>query len=139
MRVVPGFFRFCTLSMGLTLMTLFAAGANGQSQDVDKVPAWYTGTKPWLEIGRAGREDLLRKRAAYEAIIAKAKTPANGTDASGAAAGKKLIASTVAKYGLDPWFLTPDYFGPRMVIWLPETAWARFTSVQRASIENSRG
>jgi hypothetical protein len=107
--------------------------------DIDETPSWYRGSKPWKTVSRSEREKLLRLRAAYGAQEATARQPATGSsaegDASAAAAGKRLINRIIAQYGLDPAYRTPDTFGSRMVIWLPEAAWNGLSANQKRSIE----
>lgn len=104
-------------------------------ESIDQTPAWYQGSKPWSSIGREGREQLLRMRAHYEANEASAHETSGTAPDAAAKAGRRLIDRTVTKYALDDYFRTPDTFGSRMVLWLPERAWDAFSAVQKQSIE----
>lgn len=78
---------------------------------------------------------MLRMHAAYEAQQAAASQPGSGTDEQIAAEGRRLIDKIVQQHGLDRVYRNPDTFGPRMVIWLPNVAWRKLSSVQKKSIE----
>jgi hypothetical protein len=41
----------------------------------------------------------------------------------------------VRQYGLDAVYKEPDVFGPRMVIWLPRSAWSKLTAAQQKAVE----
>jgi hypothetical protein len=109
------------------------AHENPQVSDVP--PSWYQGAKLWSEIGLEGREQLIRMRAAYEAQQATAQQAGSGSDDKAVAAGRALIDRIVQRYRLADVYKEPDTFGPRMVIWLPEVAWARLSSAEKESIE----
>lgn len=105
------------------------------AQDVDKVPSWYKGSKPWKAISVEGRKEMLRLHAGFEATRAKAETPA-ATKASEASQkqGEALIRSTISKFHLDKFYLAPSRFGGQMVLWLPEKAWEAFSSDQKKAV-----
>jgi hypothetical protein len=101
----------------------------------DTAPYWYNGAKPWSAIGVEGRETMMRMRAKFEADQAAANQPGSRSSDKAAAKGRRLIDKIVRSYGLDDVYREPDTFGPRMVIWLPQAAWAKLSQGEKKSIE----
>jgi hypothetical protein len=74
-------------------------------------------------------------RRGFEAYQSKANEPADTVPAGDLAEeGRKLIEQICKEYKLDPYYQSPQMFGPRMVIWLPGNAWDRLTPAQQSSI-----
>jgi hypothetical protein len=120
----------------LALLCFLPTAAFAQNEDISRAPAWYRGTKPWTSISPEGRREILRMRRGYEATRRQANEPSTAAPAAGAAAGKALLNRIVTQYGLHDFYRQPDMFGPRMVIWLPKSAWVKLTSAQRRSLES---
>lgn len=111
--------------------TIFAA------DDIDKTPSWYNGKKPWSSISRTGREEILSIRREFEANKSKANEPSNQqVSVSSVNKGEQLIDKTLKQYGIHSFYKSPSMFGSRMVIWLPEKAWNKYSSEQKTSIES---
>ena len=125
-----------------TVILVIAVGCtdNGSTtsqnrQDPVTAPPWYQGSKPWSEISEEGRDEILKMRSGYEAYQERAEEPAHGdTDPDIAQAGQVLIGNICDEYGLDSHYKTPHMFGPRMVIWLPEAAWANLSDSEKRSV-----
>ena len=108
-----------------------------REEGLDRVtsPPWYQGSKPWSEISEEGRDEILKMRSGYKAYQERAEEPAHGdTDPDIAQAGQVLIGSICDEYGVDSHYKTPHMFGPRMVIWLPEAAWANLSDSEKQSV-----
>lgn len=100
---------------------------------IDNVPSWYAGMKPWSSFGRERPEDIL-------SLLLKKTEPSEADDREEhnpdlVARGEQLVSKTLEQYRIDPIYNTPVVFGSRMVIWLPEDAWKRYSPEQKASIE----
>ena len=107
------------------------------ADDIDKTPSWYNGKKPWSSISKEGREDILSIRRKFEANRAKANEPSKQqVPASSVNKGEELIGKTLKQYGIHSFYRTPGMFGSRMVIWLPEKAWNKYSPEQKSSIES---
>lgn len=105
---------------------------------LDEVPDWYAGTLgPWKQLSEETRRNLWNARGSYEGVMNEALKPAEPQRAApeAAARGERILHRVVADYGLDPYFREADTFGPRMVIWLPETAWARMSDPDKRALE----
>lgn len=126
----------------ITLLVLFAvvlimSSAVLAADNIDKTPSWYNGQKPWSSISRSGREEIIAIRRKIEENKAKANAPSTQQVlASSANKGDQLIENTLKQYGIHAFYRTPSMFGSRMVIWLPEEAWNKYSPEQKASIES---
>jgi hypothetical protein len=109
----------------------------GSTIFLDEVPPWYTGSRPWDQLPESGKRELWANRLAYEGVIAEATQPATSQNVSAvsAAAGEAVLNRVVSEYNLDPFYRSADFFGPRMVIWLPEEAWAQLPDADKAALE----
>lgn len=126
-------FRAAILSLFISISALASAVA---SDDIDKVPSWYNGQKPWNSINREGREEILNIRRKYEADTRKAQQPSIKSEPGNLVInGEKLIKSIHEKYKIHSFYSEPGRFGSRMVIWLPEEAWAKLSNEEKISIE----
>jgi hypothetical protein len=114
----------------------FGTALRAQGDSLAITPTWYHGSRPWQEISREGRLDLLQKRRGYEAYQAKANERSSLPNASQARAGQALLNRIAAKYHLPSWYRTPDTFGSKMVIWIPEVEWASLTKGQRETLKS---
>ena len=126
----------------ITLLVSFAVAIIISStvlaaDDIDKTPSWYNGQKPWSSISRSGREEILSIRRKFEANKAKANEPSTQqVSASSVNKGEQLIDKTLKQYGIHSFYRTPSMSGSRMVIWLPEKAWNKYSPEQKTSIES---
>jgi hypothetical protein len=98
---------------------------------IDNVPSWHGARKPRPATGRGRPVDMLFPRKESGAGKATVKEEPNVDPAT---RGEQLISRTLRHYRIDPVYNTPGVFGSRMVIWLPEEAWKRFSPEQKASI-----
>lgn len=128
----------------MTPLVLFAValliGSYGvvvAADDIDKTPSWYNGDKPWSSISREGREEILSIRRKFEADKIKANEPSKQKVLTKSVKeGEQLISKAHKQYRIHSYYKIPRMFGSRMVIWLPEIAWNKFSPDQKASIES---
>jgi hypothetical protein len=119
----------------IVVLLVHPEAVRAQTDSLDRVPSWYHGDKPWTSIGKEGRLKMLPFRRAYESQEKNAREKSPGPSASNAAAGRTLLNRIVTKYRLDDFYRTPDTFGGRMVIWIPEGEWAQLSGSQKNALE----
>jgi hypothetical protein len=128
--------KYITLLASFTAALIISSSNVLAVVDIDTTPSWYNGKKPWSSISRSGREEILSIRRKYETDKAKANEPSNQQiSPSSVNKGEHLIGKTLKQYSIDSFYKTPSIFGSRMVIWLPEKAWNKYSPEQKASIE----
>jgi hypothetical protein len=110
----------------------------GAVWSLNDTPDWYNNTLgPWRNLSEQQRKDLWNARSSYESVMTDAMTPASSATANAeiAAAGQRVLHRVVREYNLDPYFREADTFGRRMVIWLPEGAWAKLSTADKDALQ----
>jgi hypothetical protein len=99
-------------------------------------PSWYHGTTPWSEVGPQER-DVLKMIAEDRAEKAEAlKALDHALTGNTADSGEALIVNACDKNGVNAFYKTPHMFGQRMVIWIPENDWDRFSVDEKSDVES---